>query len=242
VEDLLDVSDEVWAFARLVAGRTAGPPLSIGLFGEWGSGKTFFMDRMYDAVQHVTQTEAASNPTMFHSRIVQIRFNAWHYIETNLWASLVEYIFFELNNWLRGQARNGEALFEQLSTAKQLRLDAARELIERRQNLGTARRELDKARTKHADALKARADAPLADVACAVADTFVNSIGVEGRQSLQRAADSLGLPKVVGSATGLADLVVKSGEQGERAGCWEARCSAALARSAGAFRSRRWSY
>jgi O-acetyl-ADP-ribose deacetylase (regulator of RNase III) len=217
VEDLLDVSNEVSAFAHLVAGRTVAPPLSIGLFGEWGSGKTFFMERMHDAVQQIMQTEAMSNPEMFHSRIVQIRFNAWHYIETNLWASLVEYIFYELDNWLRGQARDGEALFEQLSTAKQLRLDAARDLIDRRKNLKTAQDDLSGAQARHAEALKKRAERPLTDIARAAAKTFESSITSEDLKSLRRAAASLGLPQLVDATQGLAELVARSREQGERA-------------------------
>ncbi|MGO8264267.1 hypothetical protein ACC763_39860, partial [Rhizobium ruizarguesonis] len=37
----------------------------------------------------------------FYTGIVQIRLNAWHYVETNLWASLVDNIFTELDRWSR---------------------------------------------------------------------------------------------------------------------------------------------
>src|SRR5262245_12671574 len=39
--DFLDASEEAAAFARIAAAKTIKPPLAIGVFGEWGSGKTF---------------------------------------------------------------------------------------------------------------------------------------------------------------------------------------------------------
>ena len=41
--DLLNVDREVEAFARLIASRKTATPLSVGVFGAWGSGKSFFM-------------------------------------------------------------------------------------------------------------------------------------------------------------------------------------------------------
>jgi hypothetical protein len=99
-EDLLGIEQDVLAFATLIAARSVTPPLSIGLFGEWGSGKSFFMRRLRDAVAGLAR-EAARSAQMqrdlpFYKRIVQIEFNAWHYVEGNLWASLVEHIFHNL--------------------------------------------------------------------------------------------------------------------------------------------------
>ena len=128
--DHLDVEPEARAFARVAASRGVVPPLSIGVFGEWGSGKTFFMEKMHDHVERLQLAAAAAvrdgKPTAFHTRIVQIRFNAWHYMETNLWASLVDHIFRELDKWLRPKqdAEHIDALFERLSTARTLRLEA----------------------------------------------------------------------------------------------------------------------
>ena len=50
--------------------------------------------------KRIDELEAASaravaegKPTAFCSNVVQIPFNAWHYIDDNLWASLVSRIF-----------------------------------------------------------------------------------------------------------------------------------------------------
>src|SRR6185369_13918299 len=73
------------------------PPLSIGLFGDWGSGKSHFMRQMRLQVEKLSRAARKSkrkqNEIGYYKNIVQIEFNAWHYIEGNLWASLVDHIF-----------------------------------------------------------------------------------------------------------------------------------------------------
>jgi seryl-tRNA synthetase len=95
--DLLDIRREVEAMASLLSAWSIEPPLSIGLFGEWGSGKSFFMKKVQERVRQIA--EAARNSAAcqkdfgYYKNIVQVEFNAWHYVEGNLWASLVEHIF-----------------------------------------------------------------------------------------------------------------------------------------------------
>jgi len=88
------------ALASLVSAWTIEPPLSIGLFGDWGSGKSHFMRQMRARVDKLSRKARASklpqNQIGYYKNIVQIEFNAWHYIEGNLWASLVDHIFANL--------------------------------------------------------------------------------------------------------------------------------------------------
>lgn len=49
-EDKLGIMPDVWAFTKLVASKELKPPLSIGLFGDWGSGKSFFMEKLKEEV------------------------------------------------------------------------------------------------------------------------------------------------------------------------------------------------
>jgi hypothetical protein len=94
--DFLDIEQDVLALATLVAARDTDPPLSIGLFGDWGSGKTFFMGKLRHAVAQLSKEARESGKMQreqpFYKRIIQIEFNAWHYVEGNLWASMVDHI------------------------------------------------------------------------------------------------------------------------------------------------------
>jgi hypothetical protein len=98
--DLLNIDQDVLALATLIAARESSPPLSIGLFGDWGSGKTFFMNKLRRAVADLSAEarglEVMQRDHWCYKRIVQIEFNAWHYVEGNLWASMVEHILSNL--------------------------------------------------------------------------------------------------------------------------------------------------
>lgn len=96
-DDWLQIGPQVNAFATLIASKRITPPLSIGLFGDWGSGKSFFMAKLREEINDRASRGAKDQETSpYYSRIVQIDFNAWHYVESNLWASLVEHVFSNL--------------------------------------------------------------------------------------------------------------------------------------------------
>jgi S13-like H2TH domain/KAP family P-loop domain len=91
-EDDLGVSTYVAMMATAIARKDTKLPLSIGLFGEWGSGKSYFMGLLRKKVQEF----ASCGDPAYSSGIVQIGFNAWSYADANLWASLGDEIFREL--------------------------------------------------------------------------------------------------------------------------------------------------
>lgn len=99
--DRLGVDPDVIAFARVAASWDLTPPLAIGLFGNWGSGKTFFMKRMKSHIEQLSK-DARNQPHRpqkdleYCKYVVQIEFNAWHYSEGDLWACLVDHIFTNL--------------------------------------------------------------------------------------------------------------------------------------------------
>ncbi|HEY6004075.1 MAG TPA: P-loop NTPase fold protein, partial [Anaeromyxobacter sp.] len=97
--DLLDLRREVDALATLIAARDVTPPLSIGLFGPWGSGKTFFMKRIESRIAELCEESRAANGRSPHcSRVVPIWFNAWTYMDADLWASLASEVFRQLGS------------------------------------------------------------------------------------------------------------------------------------------------
>ncbi len=94
-EDLLSLATEIDALSALVASRETRTPLSIGLFGDWGSGKSFFMQKMDERIREFRDAARAApdGSSPFCPNIVQLWFNAWHYIDQSLWASLGAEIF-----------------------------------------------------------------------------------------------------------------------------------------------------
>lgn len=91
-DDAIGVGPYATMLAVLVADRSTPMPLSIGVFGAWGSGKSYFMGLLREQVDAL----AGSGRPQYCSAVKQISFNAWHYSDTNLWASLGAKIFRDL--------------------------------------------------------------------------------------------------------------------------------------------------
>lgn len=95
--DLVGVQSEIDAFAYLIASKQLVPPLAVGLFGAWGSGKSYFLRGLQHRIERVARETRAQqrlgSTTEFHEHVVQIEFNAWQYVGGNLWASLLEHLF-----------------------------------------------------------------------------------------------------------------------------------------------------
>ncbi|MFI5270123.1 MAG: P-loop NTPase fold protein, partial [Chloroflexota bacterium] len=94
----MGVGVETDAFAYLISSRTLVPPLAVGLFGEWGSGKSFLMAKIRHRIGQLTELAKSSDHETagVWGNIAHIEFSAWQYVETNLWAALLHRIFAEL--------------------------------------------------------------------------------------------------------------------------------------------------
>ena len=94
------ITAEADAFAYLIASRTLVPPLAIGLFGPWGSGKSFLMAKVRQRVSQLAalaSTGGDASTKEIWTKVVPIEFNAWQYVEADLWAALLSRIFDELS-------------------------------------------------------------------------------------------------------------------------------------------------
>jgi septal ring factor EnvC (AmiA/AmiB activator) len=155
--DLLEIGAEVDALAYLMCSTKLEPPLAVGLFGDWGSGKSFFMRALQRRVDAITKglRDRGAAQTDFFTSIVQIEFNAWHYVEGNLWASLVEHIFRNL----RQHADEGEAevrerrelILQRIAKVERSAEDARRDITRLDKEVRSARNDLQRL-TKERDA------------------------------------------------------------------------------------------
>ncbi|HEX9336407.1 MAG TPA: P-loop NTPase fold protein [Pseudonocardiaceae bacterium] len=121
--DRLGVAPYVSMLATVMADRSTPLPLSVGIFGRWGSGKSYFMGMLRDQIERL----AGSAGNRYCGEIVQIGFNAWHYADSNLWASLGDEIFRQLDgpdpSSRERAARIRDELAERLDQRKQLDAD-----------------------------------------------------------------------------------------------------------------------
>jgi KAP family P-loop domain len=164
--DLLAIQKPVQALCSVIAAKDVEPPLSIGLFAEWGAGKTFFVEQMRGRVGELARASAQAEASSYCSSIKQIVFNAWHYADANLWASLAGRVFEGLAEEEGGESRR---LYQELESSRvQLREaeseeQQARERAKRAgQEKKRAQAEIEQARIELTD-LAAAADDALAD-------------------------------------------------------------------------------
>ncbi|MDN5109155.1 P-loop NTPase fold protein [Aliarcobacter butzleri] len=118
-DDCLNTKLDIDAFAKLIAYKELKPPLAIGLFGKWGSGKSTFMDNLKIKIEELREEKHAEE--IFCKKIAHIEFNAWHYSDSNLWANIMIQIFEKLNEFLVGKMPNKiENLYLELESTQKL--------------------------------------------------------------------------------------------------------------------------
>jgi hypothetical protein len=222
--DRLGIENDATAIANVAAGRNTNLPLAFGIFGDWGAGKTFFMNMVRRRIANIVAAPVRNIPTGvvtaarsarrdappqieddgFEHAIVQIQFNAWHYAETNLWASLVSHIFEELDRWMTRESADGDprktvdTILKRLSTSRQLTLEAASELVQRRKEYAAAGDKLAIAHQDLAQAQENAAQAPLTVWRSAAKVALQKITGnMELRQALDTLHSTLGIPELL---------------------------------------------
>jgi KAP family P-loop domain/Putative peptidoglycan binding domain len=95
--DRLGIQPRVDFLASVLAAKALETPLAIGLFGNWGSGKSFFMSRLSESIGRLAESSAtaeASGETSYYcSHVQQVAFNAWLYSEGEIWPSFAAKVF-----------------------------------------------------------------------------------------------------------------------------------------------------
>ena len=155
--DPLDTEADVLAMARLICHEDADPPISIGVFGGWGSGKSSFMEALQWEVAALTDKEVkGSHPQegpRFVSPVVQIRFNAWQFADADLWTSLTAEFFDQLR--AGGFEGGGKRIHAQLvEKVNEHVRGLGKEAAERRAAQSLADEELRTAQAEQAEAVR----------------------------------------------------------------------------------------
>lgn len=95
-KDYLGINKDVESFANLIMNKDLELPMNIGIFGGWGTGKSFFINAL--------KRELDLNYDNNESVIVE--FNAWNYYDSNITVNLVYNIFGEINKKISEESNN----------------------------------------------------------------------------------------------------------------------------------------
>ena len=157
--DRLDLSREVEMLATVALDEHTPLPLAVGLFGEWGSGKSFFMAMLRErlGVLSALAREGRPEAAPFCKNIRQIQFNAWHYVDGNLWASLAATIFDGLVDSPLDEVKRTKA--DKLGQATQAAIVAEDAVLEAERELRSAQVFAGRASTIARSAVPAAVDA-----------------------------------------------------------------------------------
>jgi hypothetical protein len=198
LKDEVGINKDVKTLCSVLLAVDVKPPLAVGLFGDWGTGKSYFMEKMYREIKSLAKRAEGAEKTAYHSRVVQIRFNAWHYADANLWASLVTHIFDELSREVcpaEDPEETKRKIMLQLESAKQVRMDAETEKDRAKVERSAAESSLDEARNKR--------QAKQVDLANLRMPELLEILSEEQQRELKKELgvlfDELGLPPALNS-------------------------------------------
>ena len=95
--DRLGMRDDVEMLATLITAASTEPPMAVALLGEWGAGKSSVMLQVQDEVERLaTRPRSDPDDSDYVSNVCQVRFNAWHYSDDQVWTGLIDHLFRKL--------------------------------------------------------------------------------------------------------------------------------------------------
>jgi hypothetical protein len=118
-EDDIGFTPYVHTLARMMLHNETSMPLTVGIFGPWGTGKTSFMRQVKEEVTRLLTTQQINT-----TKILQVEFDAWkHQVNETLWAALLQTITAEIENrqttgqLLLGRVRNAFSELDRIQVA-----------------------------------------------------------------------------------------------------------------------------
>lgn len=186
--DWLNIAQDVKALTAVMLSRDLTPPLAIGLYGDWGTGKTFFMKSLQQEVND-PKTKARKK---YYSNVVQIDFNAWHYVDTNLWASLTDKIIDELDAYVSPE-KTFESKKSDLENKLSEKENSVKELSSEQESKRKKRIELKEELEK----LKIERESKPVRIKELTKDDIYEILGDEQKKELEQSLDTIGYNKVI---------------------------------------------
>lgn len=192
--DDLGVQKDVRILTAVMLAKEVTPPLAIGLFGDWGTGKSYFIKSMQAEVERIQDRDKSNANSPLSRHVVQIEFNAWHYADTNLWASLVSFILEKLADHVSPQPTPEEkhaSFLAELSTAQSIRKQAESEKLHAQEQIDQRQQELVQLQIE-----REQKEIKLMDLR---ATDIIDLLSNEDKEDLQNSLDKMGVPAVINS-------------------------------------------
>lgn len=140
-EDQLDTTPIAQALAWTLALEDTSTPLCVGIFGSWGSGKSFLMRQIADQLVERDGRAPTGLQERFVDQVRVVTFNAWTYAKGDLWSA----ILFEILSALRDQRDLPQATrLEKVVKARQELAEKKSELAEKKSKLESAQEEAER--------------------------------------------------------------------------------------------------
>jgi KAP family P-loop domain len=209
--DRLGVDADARALAALIASRHLEPPLAVGIYGEWGSGKTFFMKRVQASVDYLTSNDTSG---VFRSGVAHVWFSAWHYAEGNLWASLLHHVFASLHPGKSRHELTQDDLVGKVQGAQQVTSAVGAQVQAAATRLDHATAAIDEAKERQQAAIQESSKLRARDLWEAVK---LSAADQSLKEEVIKAADDLGLSVATDSTRDLAQAARQVIDLGSRA-------------------------
>ncbi len=153
--DYLDISKDINAFAKVMSAKSFNPPLAIALLGKWGSGKSFFMRKLKERIDKLSSVSTTEQ--VYCNGIAHVHFNAWSYMDANLWAGMITKIFEGLQEYITNDSK-AKGKIDDIAKALNQKLNIAQEEIShlehRKHSINNKIKVLEGEKTKIEKALK----------------------------------------------------------------------------------------
>jgi Cdc6-like AAA superfamily ATPase len=98
--DKLNYDQYAQALSELVCNPDMKTPITVGIYGQWGKGKTFLMKKIRETIEKTIANKEKSKGNL--TNILTVDFNAWSYAASeHMWAGMVINLYNEVEKHFR---------------------------------------------------------------------------------------------------------------------------------------------
>lgn len=218
-EDLLGITPEVDRLARLMTSRTLDPPLSLGIFGGSGWGKSFFAELLRRRIWELSENAQSRNDRgNAVGTVVQLGLNAWQSAGVSPWILLAEQIYKAMEEPLPDGDSESRRILYTIPTARRMERQLETELDGARAALHEADKEYERLLRAYSGASQVRAELEKTSIWMAVGGEFLGKLDPATIDEIDRDGELFGLTRLSRNPESLHRLLEETKTVGGTAG------------------------